>query len=106
VGEGEPPNPRWLLWAPRLPLGSTELPTPAAAPQTGQFGRSEAEAKLHRLGLDPRTTAASCEAIRGLDHGTLGPRTACSTTMLPKSHHGCGSVFVTAQLLEIKVVTI
>jgi hypothetical protein len=40
------------------------------APQAGQFGRSEAEAKLHRPGLDldPRTTVASCEAIRGPFH--------------------------------------
>jgi DNA-binding transcriptional ArsR family regulator len=36
--------------------------------------RSEAEAKLHRFGLDPGTTAASCEAIRGPDHGTRAMR--------------------------------
>jgi hypothetical protein len=30
-----------------------EVSCPSAGPQTGQFGRSKAEAKLHRLGLDP-----------------------------------------------------
>jgi len=49
-----------------------EVSDPAAGPQTGQFGRSEAEAKLHRSGLGPRATAASCEAIRGPDHGSFG----------------------------------
>ena len=48
------------------------VPDHSAGPQTGQFGRSEAEAKLHRFGLVPRTAVASCEAIRGLDHGSLG----------------------------------
>jgi hypothetical protein len=30
-----------------------EVAAPSAGPQLGQFGRSEAETKLHRLGLDP-----------------------------------------------------
>jgi hypothetical protein len=51
-----------------------EVADSSTGPQTRQFGRSEAEAKLHLLGLDPdpRTTVASCEAIRGPDHGNLG----------------------------------
>ena len=51
-----------------------EFPAPSAGPQTGQFGRSEAEAKLHLWGLDPdpEATVASCEAIRGPDHVSLG----------------------------------
>jgi len=48
-----------------------EAPAPSAGPQIEQFGRSEAEAKLLRFGLDPRTTVASCEAIRGRDPGNL-----------------------------------
>ena len=69
VGEGGNPEAHSrLLWATRPQLH--EAPGLSAGPQTGQFGRSEAEAKLHRSGLNPRTTAASCEAIRGLDYGT------------------------------------
>src|SRR5215211_6351031 len=61
-----------LLWPPRPPPNSTRFPPPRPIRRPEQFGRSEAEAKLLRSGLDPRTTLASCEAIRGPDHGTLG----------------------------------
>ena len=72
VGEGESPTAHdQLLWPPRPQLGLQEAPDSSASPQTGQFGRSEAEAKLHRFGLDPGTATASCEAIRGPHHGSL-----------------------------------
>jgi hypothetical protein len=59
------------LWPPRPRLAPRDS-CPSVGSQTGQFGRSEAEAKLHRSGLNPRTTLASCEAIRGPDHGSFG----------------------------------
>ena len=64
IGSSDHQGPAWLH----------EIPDSSADPQTGQFGRSEAEAKLHRwrLDQDPETTEASCEAIRGHDHGSLG----------------------------------
>ena len=87
---------RKALGPPRLPLGSARFPDHSAGPQTGQFGRSEAEAKLHRLGLVPvpTTTVASCEAIRGPDHGSLGLALPARPRSPSKSHHGYNSVFV------------
>jgi hypothetical protein len=69
----ELPNPQSPPLATKTPAEAPrDFGTLGAGPQTGQFDRSEAEAKLHGLGLDPypRTTVASCEAICGLDHGT------------------------------------
>ena len=68
----------------QVPDWLREVSCPSVGPQAGQFGRSETEAKLHSLGLDPdpRTSVASCEAFAGpttgdwtsrclLDHGRL-----------------------------------
>jgi hypothetical protein len=74
-----------------------EAPAPWPGPQTGQFGRSEAEAKLHRFGEDPGAVVASCEAIRGPGHGSLGLELPARPRLLPESHHSCGSVLVGAE---------
>jgi hypothetical protein len=71
-----------------------EAPDSSAGPQTGQFGRSEAEAKLHRFGLDPGTTAASCGAIRGPDHRSSGLALPCSTTIASGVSPRLRTVFV------------
>ena len=72
VCDRRPPGPRSASSGPQDPAWLHEVPEPSAGPQAGQFGRSEAEAKLHLFGLDPdpRTTVASCAAIRGPDPGT------------------------------------
>jgi hypothetical protein len=68
--------------ATKVPLGSTKAPVPSIGAQTGQFGRSEAKAKLHRLGTgsgseNDRSELRSNSRARPRE---LGPRAACSTT--------------------------
>lgn len=74
-----------------------EFPTIRPARRPGQLGRSEAEANLHRFGLDPGTTAASCEAIREPYHGCLGLAPPTRPRLLRKPHRGCDLLFVGAE---------
>lgn len=49
------------------------------------------------FGLDPRAIAASCEAIRRPDHGTLDLELPAPPRSPPESRHRCVAVFVGAE---------
>lgn len=72
-----------------------EIPGNSAGPQTGQFGRSEAEAKLHRLDWDPEDHSELRSNSRAQPRD-LGPRAACSATITSGVSLRCDFDFVGA----------
>jgi hypothetical protein len=98
-----PPSSRSAPPGSKVPAWLHEVPITRPVSRPGSLAAAKRRPSCISWGLDPnpRTTVASCEAIRGPYHGSLGPRAACSTTVAPESHYGFGSFFCRGRRPEV-----